>query len=299
MGDSVFELKDNRKLYEVLGVVPTATTEDIKRAYKRLAILYHPDKNPEGADTFKEISFAHGILSDDEQRRMYDNKTLRKHIDGQAKAYDPAMDPNVELTGEQLREFVERLRSDHSSEQTKRREFEERRQAELKRQEEYNMRNPNFRMPEIPTVSATVTGFQAHQKTSAELLAKLEKMQAKPHQSTEDVIASYKTSSCAQPAASTLSSVKSQMLNEYRKRKEGGQGPSTPVSASSRVLESSKYDFVRQSAAEPSYSKQAKDAVQQRANFDYKTFVQREIVDGGVVKDAILADALGDYDPNN
>eukprot|EP00742_Colponemidia_sp_Colp-10_P029947 GILJ01038304.1.p1 GENE.GILJ01038304.1~~GILJ01038304.1.p1 ORF type:complete len:161 (+),score=28.24 GILJ01038304.1:2-484(+) len=160
-------------------------------------------------------------------------------------------------------------------------------------------------MPDIPTTTTTVTDFQAHQKTSAELLARLEKMQARPHQSPEDVISSYKSSSGGQQPAvavgsSAMASVKSQMLNEFRKRREGQGGPISPVSvAASSNGSDSKYDFVRQSAAEPSYSKQAKEAVQKRTNFDYKTFVQRDMIDGGVMKDAILADALGDYDASN
>lgn len=300
--DSVFDLRDNTRLYEVLGVARTATLEDIKRAYKRLAIRYHPDKNPDGADTFKEISFAHGILADEEQRRMYDNKSLRGHISGQAKAYDPAMDPNVELTADQLREFVERLRSDHNSDAKKRSDFEERRREEMRRQEEYNLRNPHFKMPDLPAASATVSSFQAHQKTSAELLARLERMEAKPHESPADVIASYGGSSAPSASASSAASVKSQMLNEYRKRREGGQAagasrPAEPKADPLKGLEGAQYDFLKKS--EPSYSKAAREAVQRRANFDYKTFVERDIVDGGVVKDAILADALGDYDPNN
>ncbi|QRW09839.1 X-domain of DnaJ-containing [Ceratobasidium sp. AG-Ba] len=60
--------------YEILGVEVTATTEDIKKAYRRLAIKHHPDKNrddPSAEETFKQISIAYQVLSDPELRKKY------------------------------------------------------------------------------------------------------------------------------------------------------------------------------------------------------------------------------------
>ncbi len=58
--------------YAALGVPKDAPTADIKKAYRRLASEFHPDRNPEGAERFKEVSEAWDVLSDDAKRKEYD-----------------------------------------------------------------------------------------------------------------------------------------------------------------------------------------------------------------------------------
>ncbi|MEO8406508.1 MAG: J domain-containing protein [Chitinophagaceae bacterium] len=61
--------------YSILGISKTATADEIKKAYRKLAIKYHPDKNPgnkESEEKFKEISHANEVLSNPDNRKKYD-----------------------------------------------------------------------------------------------------------------------------------------------------------------------------------------------------------------------------------
>ncbi|MBI3325083.1 MAG: molecular chaperone DnaJ [Nitrospinae bacterium] len=66
---------ETRDYYAVLGIQRTATPEDVKKAYRRLALQYHPDRNPgdnAAEEKFKEASEAYQVLSDPEKREVYD-----------------------------------------------------------------------------------------------------------------------------------------------------------------------------------------------------------------------------------
>ena len=64
-----------KDFYEILGVSQDASQARIKSAYRKLALKFHPDKNPDNPEAekkFKEISEAYGVLSDEEKRKSYD-----------------------------------------------------------------------------------------------------------------------------------------------------------------------------------------------------------------------------------
>ena len=71
-----------KNYYTILEVPPSATPQDVKKAYRRLALQYHPDKNPgnEAAESyFKEIQEAYHILSDPERRSAYNQRRWYRH----------------------------------------------------------------------------------------------------------------------------------------------------------------------------------------------------------------------------
>ena len=68
-------MAEKRDYYEILEVTKTATVEEIKKAYRKKAIQYHPDKNPgdkEAEEKFKEAAEAYDVLSNPDKRSRYD-----------------------------------------------------------------------------------------------------------------------------------------------------------------------------------------------------------------------------------
>ena len=68
-------MAQKRDYYEVLGVSKTASEEEIKKAYRQIAIKYHPDRNPgdkQAEEKFKEAAEAYNVLHDPQKRQQYD-----------------------------------------------------------------------------------------------------------------------------------------------------------------------------------------------------------------------------------
>ena len=83
-----------KNYYEILGVSETATDDEIRKAYKKLAIKWHPDKNPENQkeaeEKFKEIAEAYSVLSDPKKKREWEfSKNGGGHFDFDFDNFDP------------------------------------------------------------------------------------------------------------------------------------------------------------------------------------------------------------------
>ncbi len=86
--------------YEVLQVSKDATTAEIKKAYRKLALKYHPDKNPgdkEAEEKFKIVNEAYAVLSDDEKRRIYDMYGKEGLGNGNSRGFSSSMDDIMDI----------------------------------------------------------------------------------------------------------------------------------------------------------------------------------------------------------
>lgn len=98
-------MASKRDYYEVLGVDRSATQDEIKKAYRKLALKYHPDKNPgnkEAEDKFKEIAEAYAVLNDEQKRRQYDRFGHQSADFGNFTGFEGGFD-----IGDALRQFME------------------------------------------------------------------------------------------------------------------------------------------------------------------------------------------------
>jgi len=99
-------LKKNN-YYAILGVDPTASQQDIKKAYRRLALQHHPDRNPHdklSEDAFKEISEAYGVLSNPHKRSQYDKPS------GVSQRYKKDRDSNEVYWSKSSNELINKIK---------------------------------------------------------------------------------------------------------------------------------------------------------------------------------------------
>lgn len=99
----------SRDLYEVLGVSRSADSSMLKKAYRNLAMKYHPDRNPgdsEAEAKFKEVSHAYDILKDSEKRSSYDRYGNASFDGSSGSTSDPNFNGFSDIFDEMFGEFM-------------------------------------------------------------------------------------------------------------------------------------------------------------------------------------------------
>ena len=291
----VFALSDTRALYEALGVDRQATADEVKRAFRALAVRYHPDKNPSGAERFQEASYAYRILSDPEQRALYDASRLRATVDARPSR---AMDPSVELAGDELRGFVDSLAREEREAETRRVGFEVKRRREAERRAAFDRENPAFHMPSFAAAAAA-----AASKESAAGQDEVEGPPPPPlpppphHGSAGAGETPYgRRRSAHSPANSTGGSSSS---SDGRCGGVGGMPSSSlPAAPTAAAGGGGGRPYPYASAPEsyfvshkPYYNSDVSELRQRTRGFDYRVYIQ-ERKGAHLVSDAILSDAL-------
>jgi len=85
--------------YDILGLQKSATEDELKKAYKKLALKFHPDKNkaPQATEAFKKVSQAFACLNNPEKRKLYDEHGTEEHFQHRGRGHyyeDEDFDPN-------------------------------------------------------------------------------------------------------------------------------------------------------------------------------------------------------------
>ncbi|KAI6206552.1 DnaJ like subfamily C member 9 [Aphelenchoides besseyi] len=96
------------EFYEILEVSTTATSGELKRAFHKMALMYHPDKNPKAGEKFKLISKAYKVLSDPQKREIYDaTGSTDENDSGDTDWYGVFKSMFKEVTEECIEEFLQ------------------------------------------------------------------------------------------------------------------------------------------------------------------------------------------------
>lgn len=117
------EILNEKDYYKILGVKKDASDDDIRRAYKKLAVKFHPDKNNSkyAEDAFKKVSHSFSVLSNEEKRRNYDRFGSEEGISSSgSQHFDFDEDPFVILFNSESFRNVFRTKFWHGHQKQKR-----------------------------------------------------------------------------------------------------------------------------------------------------------------------------------